>query len=55
VQIINEERELKLVQIKEPGPLQKDNHKNVKIRWGHLKIFQENFWARKANIYSYLI
>jgi hypothetical protein len=23
-----------------PGPLQKgDNHKNVKIGWGHLKIF----------------
>jgi hypothetical protein len=24
----------------EPGPLQRgDNHKNVKIGWGHLKIF----------------
>jgi hypothetical protein len=23
-----------------PGPLQRgDNHKNVKMRWGHLKIF----------------
>jgi hypothetical protein len=25
---------------KEPGPLQRgDNHKNVKMGWGHLKIF----------------
>jgi hypothetical protein len=25
---------------KEPGPLQrKDNHKNVKMGWGHVKIF----------------
>jgi hypothetical protein len=25
---------------KEPGPLQRgDNNKNVKLRWGHLKIF----------------
>jgi hypothetical protein len=25
---------------KGPGPLQRgDNHKNVKIRWGHSKIF----------------
>jgi hypothetical protein len=25
---------------KGPGPLQRgDNHKNVKLRWGHLKIF----------------
>jgi hypothetical protein len=25
---------------KGPGPLQgEDNHKNAKIRWGHLKIF----------------
>jgi hypothetical protein len=28
------------------GPLQRgDNHKNVKMGWGHLKIFSRNNWA----------
>ena len=41
VQIILGWRGFKIVQIKKrPGPLQRgDNHKNVKIAWGHLKIF----------------
>jgi hypothetical protein len=31
---------IKFFSIKEPGPLQRgDNHKNVKIGCGHLKIF----------------
>jgi hypothetical protein len=36
---------------KRPGPLQRgDNHKNVKMKWGHLKIFLRNE-AIKAKIY----
>jgi hypothetical protein len=31
--------DFKFVKKKLPGPLQRgDNHKNVKMRWGHLKI-----------------
>jgi hypothetical protein len=30
---------IQICSIKGPGPLQRgDNHKNVKMRWGHLKI-----------------
>jgi hypothetical protein len=37
--------------MKGSGPLQRgDNHKNVKMGWGHLKIFK-NFEARKAEFY----
>jgi hypothetical protein len=28
-----------------PGPLQReDNHKNVKMGWGHLKMFSRTTW-----------
>jgi hypothetical protein len=37
---------------KGPGPLQTgDNHKNVKMRWPHLKTFFLRNEAIKANIY----
>jgi hypothetical protein len=37
---------IQLCSNKGPGPLQRvDNHKNVKIGWGHLKIFfSRTFW-----------
>jgi hypothetical protein len=47
--------------IKGPGPLQRgDNHKNVKMGWGHLKIFflrtmkpeKQNFTRKLSYIYE---
>jgi hypothetical protein len=36
---------------KGPGPLQRgDNHKNVKMGWGHLEIILKNYEARKAEL-----
>jgi hypothetical protein len=36
--------------IKGPGPLQmEDNHKNVKMGWGHLKIFLRTITPEKLN------
>jgi hypothetical protein len=33
-------KEIQVCTNKEPDPLQRgDNHKNVKMGWGHLKIF----------------
>jgi hypothetical protein len=38
-------KEVRVCSNKEPGPLQKgDNHKNVKMEWGHLKIFCRTTW-----------
>jgi hypothetical protein len=32
---------IQVLSIKGPGPLQRgDNHKNIKMGWGHLKIFR---------------
>jgi hypothetical protein len=28
-----------------------DNHKNVRMEWGHLKIILKNYEARKAEFY----
>jgi hypothetical protein len=36
--------------IKGPGPLQRgDNHKNVGMGWGHLKIFLRTMKPEKLN------
>jgi hypothetical protein len=35
---------------KRPGPLQRgDNHKNIKMGWGHLKIFYRTVKPEKLN------
>jgi hypothetical protein len=44
---------IQVFSIKGPGPLQRgDNHKNVKMGWGHLKsLILKNYKARKAEFY----
>jgi hypothetical protein len=38
---------------KGPGPLQRgDNHKNVKIGWGHLKIFSRTTGPILTRLYT---
>jgi hypothetical protein len=38
-------KEIQVCSNKGPGPLQRgDNHKNVKMGWGHLKIFFRTTW-----------
>jgi hypothetical protein len=46
-------KEIQVCSFKGPGPLQRgDNHKNVKMGWGPLKIlFLKNYEARKAEFY----
>jgi hypothetical protein len=35
----------------EPGPLLRgDNHKNVKMGWGHLKIFSKTTWPNLTRL-----
>jgi hypothetical protein len=39
-------KEIQVCSNEGPGPLQRgDNHKNVKMGWGHLKIFSRTTWA----------
>jgi hypothetical protein len=44
---------IQVCSIERPGPLQRgDNHKNVKMGWGHFKIlFLKNYEASKAEFY----
>jgi hypothetical protein len=38
-------KEIQVCSNKGPGPRQRgDNHKNVKMAWGHLKIFSRATW-----------
>jgi hypothetical protein len=42
----NGEYERKRWRVWKGGPLQRgDNHKNVKMGWGHIKILLQNHWA----------
>jgi hypothetical protein len=43
-------KEIQVCSIKGPGPLERgDNDKNVKMRWGHLKIFLRTMKPEKLN------
>jgi hypothetical protein len=45
-------KEIQVFSTKGPGPLQRgDNHKNVKMEWGHLKIlFLRTMKSEKLNL-----
>ena len=46
-------KEIQVCSNKGPVPLlRRDNYKNVKLGWGHFKIFfLKNYWPRRAEIY----